>query len=137
MSQVIHPSPSSGLPGLDYVLQGLRLGDNIVWQIESIDDYYELVKPYCKYALQKGIQLVYFRFARHRMLVPEDCGAEICQIQPNEGFEKFIGDFTRPSNGRARGLLYLRLLLGAGARDWYTRPMLGNFFCSLAPICTS
>jgi len=30
---------TSGLPALDQVLQGLRLGDNVVWQVEGLDDY--------------------------------------------------------------------------------------------------
>ncbi len=133
MAQVIHPRPSTGLPGLDYVLQGLRLGDNIVWQIESIDDYYELVKPYCEYTLQKGIKLVYFRFARHRMLVSEDCGAEICQIQPNEGFEKFIGDIHQTIERAGEGAYYVFDCFSELAHDWYSDRMLGNFFMLTCP----
>jgi hypothetical protein len=32
-------SPSTGLPVLDEVLHGIRPRDNIIWQVESIDDY--------------------------------------------------------------------------------------------------
>ena len=39
------PSPSTGLPALDAVVQGLRAGDNVVWQVESLDDYARLVRP--------------------------------------------------------------------------------------------
>ncbi len=30
---------TTGLPGLDAILGGLRLGDNVVWRVDSIDDY--------------------------------------------------------------------------------------------------
>ena len=34
---------STGLPGLDEVLNGLRLGDNVVWQVDEIEDYRHFV----------------------------------------------------------------------------------------------
>lgn len=30
---------STGLPGLDDVLDGLRIGDNVVWRVSDLDDY--------------------------------------------------------------------------------------------------
>ena len=36
---------STGLPGLDKILFGIRSGDNIVWQVDSIDDYLPFVEP--------------------------------------------------------------------------------------------
>ncbi len=41
------PSPPPPVcPGLDAVLRGVARGDNIVWQIQSLDDYRALVQPY-------------------------------------------------------------------------------------------
>ena len=37
---------STGLEGLDIAINYLRKGDNVVWQVDSIDDYAEFVKPY-------------------------------------------------------------------------------------------
>ena len=34
---------STGLKGLDTVITGLRLGDNVVWQGDNIDDYISFV----------------------------------------------------------------------------------------------
>ena len=34
---------STGLPALDKILHGIRPGDNIVWQVDSIDNYLPLV----------------------------------------------------------------------------------------------
>ena len=48
------PPPSTGLPGLDQVLQGLRPGDNVVWQVEAVDDYRPLVAPFVARAVAEG-----------------------------------------------------------------------------------
>ena len=68
--------PSSGLPALDNILHGIRSGDNIVWQVDSIDDYLPIVKPFVVNAQAKGQELVYFRFAKHKELVPKDSGSQ-------------------------------------------------------------
>ena len=36
---------STGLKGLDDVLSGLNKGDNVVWQVDSIEDYKRFVTP--------------------------------------------------------------------------------------------
>ena len=41
---------STGLAGLDKTLKGLIPGDNIVWQVESVDDYAPFLPPYCQAA---------------------------------------------------------------------------------------
>ena len=82
--------PSTGLIGLDKILHGIKAGDNIVWQVDSIEDYMCLVRPYIKYAISTKRKLVYFRFAKHRELVAKDSGAQIYQLNPEAGFELFI-----------------------------------------------
>ena len=36
----------SGLPGLDKALDNIRLGDNVVWRVSSVDDFRFFVEPY-------------------------------------------------------------------------------------------
>ena len=45
----------TGFPALDAVLGGLRSGDNVVWQVESIDDYAPLVRPFAAEAREAGL----------------------------------------------------------------------------------
>ena len=59
---------SSGIKGLDSVLTGLQLGDNVVWQIDSMDDYAGFVGPFVKKALAEKRTLIYIRFANHPAL---------------------------------------------------------------------
>ena len=55
---------STGLPGLDRILKGLMPGDNIVWQVDSIENYLPFLPFYCKSAGDLGQHLIYFRFAK-------------------------------------------------------------------------
>ena len=86
---------STGLPALDRILQGIRPGDNIVWQMDSINDYVPLIEPLIKNAKNEGSRLVYFRFAKHEELVREDSGAQIYRLCPEAGFEFFISKTDR------------------------------------------
>ena len=43
---------STGINGLDQVIDKLRLGDNVVWQVDSLDDYRKIVNPYIEQAVK-------------------------------------------------------------------------------------
>ena len=124
---------STGLPGLDHMLKGLIPGDNIVWQVASIDDYEPLVRPYVAGALGRGQKVVYFRFADHAALVAPDSGAEIHTLHPEEGFENFIAVIHRVIERAGRGAFYVFDCLSELAADWYSDQMLGNFFMLTCP----
>ena len=82
---------TTGLPGLDRILHSIRLGDNIVWQVDSTDDYIPFLQPLMRIARAQAEKLVYFRFAKHKELVPRDSRVQIYQLDPEAGFETFIG----------------------------------------------
>ncbi|MCZ7635098.1 MAG: hypothetical protein M5U12_02960 [Verrucomicrobia bacterium] len=65
---------STGLPGLDRMLCGLVAGDNVVWQVDTVDDYLPFVTPFWEEARRQDRKLVYFRFARHRELIADPTG---------------------------------------------------------------
>ena len=73
----IDPILSTGLPNLDRVLRGLMPGDNIVWQVNSIDDYQPFVDAACSNAARLKQSLVYFRFAKHRRLLQEGASVTV------------------------------------------------------------
>ena len=66
---------STGLPKLDHVFRGLMAGDNVVWQVDSIDDYLPFVEPYVARALEIRQTLphefydILYRSAHHVLLV--------------------------------------------------------------------
>jgi hypothetical protein len=45
---------TSGLAPLDQVLQGLRLGDNVVWQADRLSDYIHFAEPFARQAIRDG-----------------------------------------------------------------------------------
>jgi len=124
---------STGLQGLDRILHGIRPGDNIVWQVESIDDYVPFIEPLITNAKGRGEKLVYFRFAKHRELVPKDSGAQIYQLDPEAGFEIFIGKIHEVISRAGRGGYYVFDSLSELARECYSERMLGNFFRLTCP----
>ncbi|MEN8253892.1 MAG: PEP/pyruvate-binding domain-containing protein [Verrucomicrobiota bacterium] len=124
---------TTGLPGLDKALKGVLTGDNIVWQVDSIEEYQELVTPYCEAAVRNGRKLVYFRYARHQPLVSEELGAEIVELDPEEGFENFIAAIHDAIKQAGLGAFYVFDCLSRLAVDWYSDQMLGNFFMLTCP----
>ena len=125
---------STGLPTLDKILQGIRQGDNIVWQINTIDDYLSFVKPFCAFAKSAKKKLIYFRFAKHQELVTKDSGAEIYQLYPEEGFEKFITEIHKIIEETGRGAYYVFDSHSELGLECYSDRMLGNFFVLTCPF---
>ncbi len=124
---------TTGLPGLDQALKGILPGDNIVWQVDAIEDYMAMVAPYCRAGLQSGRKVIYFRFARHAPVVPHDCMVEVHELNPAEGFESFIATIHAVIENAGRGAWYIFDCMSELAADWYSDPMLGNFFLLTCP----
>jgi len=125
--------PTTGLPSLDQLIRGLLPGDNIVWQVDSVEDYLPFVSPFCDDALRNGRKLVYFRFARHPELVGEGSGARVHHLDPEVGFESFTAEIHRVIETEGKGTYYLFDCLSDLAADWYSDLMLGNFFTVTCP----
>ena len=62
----------SGLPGLDSMLDSIRMGDNVVWQVSSMDDYMHFVTPLCNQLHEEGKELLYMHFSGHPALLQAD-----------------------------------------------------------------
>jgi len=130
---IVNPLLSLGLPGLDRMIRGLIPGDNLVWEVDTVSDYFPFVKPYCENALARGQKVVYFRFASHPPLVEPDGRIEICEVHPEDGFEAFLGDIHQTIEKTGRGGFYVFDCLSELAVDWYSDQMLANFFLLTCP----
>ena len=127
------PVDTTGLPSLDESLSGILAGDNIVWHVDRIQDYQAFVKPYVGAAVRDGRKLVYFRFARHEPLLPEDFPCERHTLNPEDGFEAFIHRIHQVIGEAGFGAYYVFDCLSDLATDWYSDAMLGNFFMLTCP----
>ena len=124
---------STGLPGLDRVFRKLMPGDNVVWHVDSIEDYKAFVSPYVAYARETEKKLVYFSFNKHEPLVGPEMGADVHEINPEAGFETFIGDIHDVIRKAGYGAFYVFDCISDLAVDWYSDQMLGNFFQLTCP----
>jgi pyruvate, water dikinase len=124
---------TTGLPGLDRVLHGIEPGDNIVWEVEAIVDYQELVAPYARAARASGRHLIYFRFAGHPPLIPEAAGVEVHHVDPARGFERFVRRVHNVIEEAGRGAIYIFDCLSHLADTWGSDQSLGNFFMLTCP----
>lgn len=76
---------STGNAGLDQTIDGLRLGDNVVWRVDSVEDYLTVLRPFVAQARADGRRLVHVRFGQREALD----GLESILIDPAMGFERF------------------------------------------------
>ncbi|MGC4064261.1 MAG: hypothetical protein QM784_06370 [Polyangiaceae bacterium] len=125
--------PSTGIQALDELLYGLRLGDNLVWKVDSHRDYAAFVEPFWRRALQRGKSVVYFRFAHHEPVVERVDGVTWIELHPEEGFEPLLTTVHR-TIGKARSATnYVFDLFSDLVRDWSSERMIGNFFLLTCP----
>lgn len=125
---------STGLSGLDEILLGLIPGDNIVWQVDSIESYAEFVAPLCRSAQEQGQKLTYFRFSHQPFLVPEGIPCEVHTLAPEDGFEAFITSIHMAIQANGESGFYVFDSLSELALDCYSDRMVGNFFMLTCPF---
>ncbi len=123
-------TPTTGLPELDAVLCGVQRGDNIVWQIESLEDYLALVRPYAKAARTSGRRLIYFRFADHPPLLDD---AEFHYPDAASGFDVFVDQVHSVIEAAGRETFYVFDCLSYLADVWQSDRKMGNFFRLTCP----
>lgn len=123
----------TGLPGLDEALKQIRLGDNVVFQVDTIEDYVRFVHPFCKAAHATKKDLIYFRFADHPALIPDGVKAHVYELHPEKGFESFLAEIFCVIEKFGKGAFYVFDCLSELAVDWNSDRMLGNFFMLTCP----
>ncbi len=124
---------STGLQGLNDILTGLRKGDNVVWQVDSIEDFHSFVEPFIAKAKEDGRKLVYMRFAQHRPLVEAAENISIYNLDASSGFETFSSQVHNIITEEGVGTYYVFDCLSDLLSAWATDLMIGNFFLITCP----
>jgi len=127
------PRETTGLEGIDRVLRGIEPGDNIVWEVDTIEEYQELVSPYVAAARAGGRKVIYFRFADHHALVEEGEGAEIFPVNAGAGFEAVVRQVHDVIERAGTRVIYVFDCLSHLADRWLSDQGLGNFFMLTCP----
>ena len=59
----------SGISGLDNLLDYIRMGDNVVWQVTDLEEFRSFMEPFVEQAVKDKRNLIYMRFADHEPLL--------------------------------------------------------------------
>jgi hypothetical protein len=124
---------STGLKGLDKIICDLKKGDNVVWQVDSIEDYSHFVRPYIKKALEDKRNIVYMRFAQHKPLIENLPSVTIYQLDAKGGFESFSTQVHAIISQEGTEAYYVFDCLSDLLSAWATDLMVGNFFMVTCP----
>ncbi len=129
----VGPSVSTGVQGMDQILDGLRIGDNVVWRVEAIEDYRRFVDPFVASALAHERAIVYLRFGRHAPLVQPGPNVRIANVDALRGFELFTRNVYQLIADYGKGAFYVCDCLSDLLHAWATDHMVGNFFRVVCP----
>ncbi|MBU1083774.1 MAG: PEP/pyruvate-binding domain-containing protein [Candidatus Omnitrophota bacterium] len=124
---------STGIIGLDDILNGLRAGDNVVWQIDEIDEYKDFVTPFVEQALKENKNVVYMRFAEHESLLAPTKGIKVYELDAKGGFESFSTEVNNIITEEGIGAYYVFDCLSDLLPAWATDLMISNFFMITCP----
>ncbi len=124
---------STGLSGLDKILDDLRIGDNVVWSVDSIDEYRKFVFPFVDRALRDHRRVVYFRFGQHEPLLDPELPITVYQLDARAGFESFAKRVHSLATEEGEGVFYIFDSLSDLLSAWATDLMIGNFFHVTCP----
>ena len=127
------PYPSTGLDHLDEMLTRLQYGDNVVWQVDDIAHYKELVVPYVDRAIAEHRKIVYIRFAQHAALLELMPGLTIAELDADTGFETFSTQVHQIIAQQGKLAFYVFDSLSDLLTTWATDLMVGNFFTVTCP----
>jgi hypothetical protein len=124
---------STGINGLDEILNYLQMGDNVVFQVDNIEDYKKFVDPYVETALARNQRLVYMRFANHPALLSASPSIKVYKLNANQGFESFSTEVHNIVRDEGRDVFYVFDCLSDLLMAWATDLMIGNFFVITCP----
>ena len=122
------------MPELDGIVQELRLGDNVVFQVQRLSDYQFFAKPFAERALQESRQCVYLRFAPRQPVLEQIEGLEVIEMDPSQGFDSFSRDVHQLVEEKGRQTFYVLDNLSRLALEWTTDELLANFFQLTCPL---
>lgn len=123
----------SGIPEMDTNFDNIRLGDNVVWRVDNLEQFKLFMKPYVKQAIADGRNLIYFRFATHEPLLEEQEGLKIINVELNHRFENFTVEIREHITREGRDAFYVFDCLSELQTAWATDLMMGNFFQVTCP----
>ena len=124
----------SGIPEMDKAFDNIRLGDNVVWRVSSLDEFKLFMDPYIEQAIKDNRNIIYFRFASHEPLIEECPEVKRVEIPLSHRFETFTVDIHNVIAQEGFDAFYVFDCLSELQIAWATDLMMGNFFRVTCPF---
>ena len=123
----------SGIPMMDEALQYIRLGDNVVWQVPSLEEFKIVAERFADQAIKDHRNLIYIRFAEHEPILTPRPGLRIEQVELSHLFETFTVNIHNIIEREGYDAFYEFDCLSELEEAWATDLMMGNFFHLTCP----
>lgn len=124
---------STGFAALDEVIQHLRMGDNVVFQVKEIEVYKRFVNTFLEENSGPLRKTIYIRFAQHAPLLENPDHIEVFPVNAENGFEEFCSQIHDKITQEGRDVFYIFDCLSELLDRWATDSMIGNFFKVTCP----
>lgn len=125
---------STGNIGLDRMIDNLRLGDNVVWKVDSVFNYKKLVQLYVSAALKDNRKVIYVRFGIHEALLDDDVHIKTYEVEAGKGFENFTAEVYNLIGLQGKRAFYVFDCLTDLLAYWHSDVMVKNFFKIVCPF---
>lgn len=123
----------SGIPKMDDALHSIRLGDNVVWQVDSLEVFRLFVTPFVEQAINDNRNVIYIRFSNHEPLVAVTKGITLYEVDLSHRFEIFTLEIHDIIEQEGANAFYVFDCLSELQVAWSTDLMMGNFFRVTCP----
>ncbi len=127
----------SGIPSMDSALDYIRLGDNVVWQVSSLDEFRLFARRFAEQAIRDGRNLIYVRFAGHPPILEPKEGLRILPVELSHRFETFTVSIHNLIEKEGKDALYVFDCLSELEEAWATDLLMGDFFHLTCPYLFS
>jgi len=123
---------STGLTVIDNLIDELRWGDNVVWQVTTPLEYSWLVRPFVEKASGQGVEIMYIHFDTfHIPGIASHC--KVISIDLAKGFDHFYRFVRDVMESSGKKVYYVFDNLSLLARQWGSDESLANFFRTVCP----
>lgn len=123
----------SGIQSMDKLLDNIRLGDNVVMQVTSLEDFKKISEAFVCQAILDNRNINYIRFAGHPPILEPQEGLKIYSLNTAAGFELFTVQVHEIIEKEGTEAFYVFDCLSDLQVAWSTDLMMGNFFCVTCP----
>ena len=124
----------SGIDEMDAVLDYIRMGDNVVWQVSSLDEFRVFAESFAAQAVRDRRNIIYIRFAGHEPILSPMPGLRIVNMELSYLFETFTINIHNFIAEEGKDAFYVFDCLSELEEAWATDLLMGDFFHLTCPF---